>query len=111
MTRNGRLGALACVAVLTHLLSACSAYSAYRKCGYAGCPGDTQITAEVRTLLDRHADLGPPNRIYVHTIDRVVYLSGEVATDLQRETAESLAHEAGGARRVVDIVSLEYNGR
>jgi osmotically-inducible protein OsmY len=61
--------------------------------------------------LAAHPELGPPNEIYVRTLDRVVYLSGQLATDLQRETAEALARRAAGARRVVDIISLEYNGR
>jgi osmotically-inducible protein OsmY len=103
-------GALVLLALIV-LVSACSTYSAYRKCGLHGCPGDAQITAEVSALFDRHPELGPPNQIYVQTVDRVVYLSGEVATGLQRDTAESLARQAQGARRIVDIVSLEYNGR
>jgi osmotically-inducible protein OsmY len=94
----------------TQLLCGCTTYHVYRKCG-AGCPGDAQITAEVRSLLSQHPELGPPNEVYVHTLDRVVYLSGQTATGLQRDTAEALARRAPGERGVVDTISLEYNGR
>jgi osmotically-inducible protein OsmY len=97
--------------IATHLLCGCAAYDTYRQCGAAGCPGDAQITAEVRSLLGQHPELGPPNLVYVQTLNRVVYLSGQVATGLQRETAEALARRAPGERGVVDIISLEYNGR
>jgi osmotically-inducible protein OsmY len=89
----------------------CAAYRTYQKCGYAGCPGDAQISADVRAALTQHAALGPPNQIYVHTLNRVVYLSGQVATDLQRATADSIARATPGAANVVDIIGLEYNGR
>jgi osmotically-inducible protein OsmY len=100
--------AVSLVAVPT--LCGCAAYDAYRKCGTGGCPGDEQITAEVRTLLAAHSDLGPPNAISVRTLDRVVYLHGQVATELQRETADGLARHAAGVRDVVDGIGLEYNG-
>ena len=111
MKPGERLCLLALFIILTNALGGCAAYSAYRKCGYQGCPGDAQITVEVRSLLDQHAELGPPNQLYVHTLDRVVYLSGQVATDLQRDTAAAVAHQASGARQVIDIIGLSYTGR
>ena len=79
------------VAVLTLSLSlglpGCSAYQAYRKCGWHGCAGDAQITQEVQSMFAEHTELGPPNHLYVQTSDGVVFLSGKVATDLQRATA------------------------
>jgi osmotically-inducible protein OsmY len=44
-------------------------------------------------------------------VDGVVYLNGEVATELQRDTATALAREVPGARQVVDMIALEYQGR
>jgi osmotically-inducible protein OsmY len=41
----------------------------------------------------------------------VVYLSGEVATELQRSIAECVATQAQGVRRVVDTISITYEGR
>lgn len=99
---------LCLLAVSLILLCGCAQF---RKCGPGGCPGDAQITSEVQTLLARHPDLGPPNLIRVQTIDGVVYLSGEVNTDLVRQTAESVAREASGAKRIVNSIATTYGGR
>jgi osmotically-inducible protein OsmY len=92
-------------------LPGCTGYEAYRKCGWHGCPGDEAISTQVRTLLEQHPALGPPNHVYVQTADGVVFLSGRVATDLQRETAESVAREASGVREVINSIALTYEGR
>jgi len=92
-------------------LSACTGYQAYRKCGWHGCPADESITTQVRSLLGQHPALGPPNHVYVQTADGVVFLSGQVATDLQRETAEAVTREAPGVREVVNSIALSYEGR
>jgi osmotically-inducible protein OsmY len=93
------------------LLTGCTAYRAYEKCGYDGCPGDQQISHQVRASLRQHTELLPPNLIYVHTVDGVVYLNGQVATELQRDAAVAVAREVPGAREVVDMIALEYQGR
>jgi osmotically-inducible protein OsmY len=102
--------ALALLAALG-LLSGCAGYDAYRKCGWHGCAGDAQITSAVQLLLREHPALGPPNQLYVQTSDRVVFLTGQVATDYQREEAAALARTAPGVRQVINTVSLGYNGR
>lgn len=106
-----RPGVLVFTILLSGFLPGCAAYSAYNKCGLSGCPGDAQISAAVRALLDQDAAMRAPNLIYVQTLDGVVYLSGEVATDLQRETAASAALGVPGVRRVVDTIGLEFSGR
>jgi osmotically-inducible protein OsmY len=111
MRRCKPLYVLAFVIILTGTLPGCVAYNAYRKCGSLGCPGDAKITAEVRSLLNQHPALGPPNQVYVQTLDGVVYLTGQVATDLQRDNAESAAHEATSVRRVINTIALTYAGR
>jgi osmotically-inducible protein OsmY len=111
MRRCKPLHVLVFVIILTGALPGCAAYSAYRMCGSRGCPGDARITAEVRALLNQHPALAPPNQVYVQTLDRVVYLTGQVATDLQRDTAESAAHEATGVSRVTNTIALTYAGR
>jgi osmotically-inducible protein OsmY len=92
------------------LLAGCADYEAQRKCG-SGCPGDAQIDARVSALIAQHPDLLGPNQVYAHTLDGVVYLTGQVATSLQRADAESIAHEALGVRRVVNNISISYGGR
>jgi BON domain len=100
--------ALAAVAVVS--LGGCAAIETWNKCG-AGCPGDAEMSAQVRARLAEYPELLAPNHVYVSTLDRVVYLTGEVATDLQRDTAETVARQTPGVPRVVDMISLEYNGR
>lgn len=99
------------VMMLAGIVSGCAVYEAYQKCGLRGCPGDARITNEVRGLLSQHAALGPPNQVYVQTLDRVVYLSGQVATDLQRDTAAAVAREAADVRQVENEIGLTYSGR
>ena len=106
MRTDKTLCVVALTTVLAGPLAGCAEYSAYRKCGSHGCGGDAKITAEARALLSQHPALGPPNQVYVRTMNQVVYLSGQVATDLQRESAESIATAAAGGHRVVDIIAL-----
>jgi len=101
--RQQPLYAWALALILTGTLSACAAY---RKCGFAGCPGDAKITADVRALFHQHPALEPPNLLNVQTFDHVVYLSGIVDTDLERQIAESVALQATGAARVVNSIGL-----
>ena len=78
----------------------------YEKCGFSGCPGDAQITADVQSLLDRNPPLGPPNEVYVQTLDHVVYLNGVVDTPFEQRLAESVARDAAGVTRVVNNIGL-----
>jgi osmotically-inducible protein OsmY len=108
MSRSKQLQALATAAILTAALPGCAVY---RKCGFAGCPGDARMTLDVRALLSQYPALQAPNSVRVQTMDHVVYLYGEVNTDLERSTAECVAHAVPGVRRVVDSISLDYAGR
>lgn len=92
-------------------LGGCTTYHAWRKCGLEGCPGDAQLRAEVLAQLEQHPALAPPNQVYVQALDGVVYLSGQVQTDVQREDAESAATRAVPGHRLVDNIALSYNGR
>jgi osmotically-inducible protein OsmY len=103
MSRPKQLGAVTLALIVMSALCGCAAY---RKCGLRGCPGDAQITSEVRGLLDQYPALGPPNLVWVRTLDRVVYLSGQVDTELQRQSAESVAHKASGVARVVNSIGV-----
>jgi osmotically-inducible protein OsmY len=105
------LAAGAALLGLACLLEGCTTYQAYRKCGLHGCPADAPLAAGVRSAIAEHPSLGPPNQVYVTSINGVVYLSGEVATELQRSIAECVATQAQGVRRVVDTISITYEGR
>jgi len=97
------LYALMVVFLLTGVLAGCAAE---RKCGWGGCPEDAQITANVRTQLNRHSDLEGVNSINVQTLDHVVYLSGEVGDGLMKATAESIARKVPGVSRVENTIAV-----
>jgi osmotically-inducible protein OsmY len=105
MTRPGQSTALALTfaALLTGILPGCATL---RKCGFSGCPGDTEITAQVNALLAQHPALEPPNLVHVQTLDHVVYLYGVLDTDYQRLLAQSVARDAPGVSRVVNSIGL-----
>jgi len=103
--------ALSLLILLSVTLGGCAAYNAQRKCGSGGCPGDADITAKVQALLKQHRELGAPNQVYVKTLDGVVYLSGQVATDLQRDTAETAARSVSEASNVVNSIAVNYAGK
>jgi osmotically-inducible protein OsmY len=107
MRRPNRLYTLALIPGLAAALSGCAVYT---KCGLGGCPGDAEITAQVRALFKQHPALEPPNLLEVRALDRVVYLNGVVDTDLERQMAESVAHEARGVKRVVNSIGLSGGG-
>jgi osmotically-inducible protein OsmY len=106
MSRHTPLSAFTFTIILMVTLSGCAAY---RKCGFDGCPGDAEITAEVRSLFNQHPVLEPPNLLSVETLDHVVYLNGLVDTDLERMMAESVARQATGVTKVVNSIGLSGN--
>jgi osmotically-inducible protein OsmY len=108
MRPTANVVALAVAGVLAAALPACAVYS---KCGFAGCAGDATIAADVRALMNHYPELETPNSIRVQSLDHVVYLYGQVDTDLERSTAESVARAIPGVTRVVDSISLSYAGR
>jgi hypothetical protein len=105
MIRLKPLYALTIVLFLTGALPGCATY---RKCGFGGCPGDAEITAQVHALFDQYPALEPPNLREVQTLDHVVYLYGQVSTELQRQTAESVALAAPGVSRVANSIAVTY---
>jgi osmotically-inducible protein OsmY len=89
--------------ILTGVLPGCATNP---KCVSTGCQGDAKITAAVQALFDMYPVLEPPNLLTVQTADRVVFLNGLVATDLQRDMAESVALRAPGVAMVVNGIAV-----
>ena len=110
MNKSTRRGILILAVALAGAVPGCGAFSAYRACDSPGCPEDQRITSEVRARLAERPDLSAPNLVYVATRDSVVYLSGQMATDLQRTEAEELVRATPGVKRVVNSISLGYRG-
>jgi osmotically-inducible protein OsmY len=94
-------------AVLIGLSSGCAVSGG---CGLSGCPEDAGISAHVRAQLSQYPSLRSSNSLGVHTHGRVVYLTGQVDTDEQRDLAESVTSEVPGVERVVDTISLSFPG-
>jgi hypothetical protein len=110
MRRRILLCFLPLVVLLTGAVAACAAYHEVRTCGYNGCPPDAHITAEVEAQFNQRTELKPPNLLYVQTLNGVVYLSGTVATPLQRETAAEVARQVPHVSHVVNNIALFYTG-
>ena len=108
--RNGNPAVLAFI-----LLCACSLFLqgcvSSSQCASEECKNDAKITADVKAALKEYRELGPPNSVYVQTRDGVVYLTGQVSTDLQRSTAESVTEKVPGVAQVVNSISLTFGGR
>jgi osmotically-inducible protein OsmY len=97
--------------VLIAALPACAPFQAMRECGWHGCPGDAALATAVRQALDQHVELRAPNQVYVQVLNRVVYLTGQVSTDLQRQIAVAVARQVHGVHQVVNSISGPYEGR
>jgi len=97
--------------LLAGLASMTSGCAAMHQCPDSGCTADERLTRDVRTELARYPELLPPNQVYVETRNGVVYLTGQVATDLQRANAESAARLAAGVHKDIDNIALGYHGR
>ncbi len=104
ITHKSILRAFAFAAIFAGALQGCATY---KDCGFGGCAGDAQITANVQTLLKQHPELAA-NTIQVQTLDRVVYLDGLVASGLERSTAESVARQAPDVTRVVSSIAVSH---
>jgi osmotically-inducible protein OsmY len=107
--RNGTPLLLAFILLIAAAFDGCASTSS--QCASESCKGDAKITADVQAKLKEHSELRAPNTVYVQTRGGVVYLTGQVATDLQRETAETAAGQVPGVVRVVNSVALTYGGR
>jgi osmotically-inducible protein OsmY len=92
------------------LAGALPACAVYKKCGFAGCPGDAQISADVYALFDKHQSLAP-GAVSVQTLDGVVYLYGVVDTDLMRTEAQEIAMQAPHVKKVVNSIGVQNAGK
>ena len=73
-------------------------------------PGDDEISARARAQLLQDPSLRSSNMLRVQTYGHVVYLTGQVDTDEQRDLAESVTSKVAGVARVVDTISLSFPG-
>jgi hyperosmotically inducible protein len=69
---------------------------------------DTTITTSVKSKLasDKLVTL---TRVGVETVNRIVYLTGELQTAEQKAHAGSLAAQVGGVKQVVNNIQVQKN--
>jgi osmotically-inducible protein OsmY len=108
MHKPKRLSALALSWVLAAVLAGCSVFP---KCSPENCAMDTQIKQDVDAVFAQHTELGPPGTIRVQSINKVVYLNGLVNSDLERQSAESLALGVPNVKEVVNSIAPRANSR
>jgi osmotically-inducible protein OsmY len=90
--------------ILSVALAGCATYG---KAGAGNSADDAKVTANVRALLDQHPEFGSPNAINVQTLDHVVYLNGLVSEGLESREAQSVAQQAPGVARVVNLLAVD----
>lgn len=88
------------------LLSAIASCTLAGRCGYRECAEETAIRVEVEGRFAQYPELRPPNVLYVQVREHLVTLSGEVTTEYERRLAESVAQQASGVTRVVNMISI-----
>jgi hypothetical protein len=93
---------------LAILLGGCAVYE---KCGFSGCPGDSETASAVRAALGEYPALGGASTVRVQSLNHVVYLTGLVDTDVERLTAVFAAQQVSGVARVEDSISVSNGPR
>jgi osmotically-inducible protein OsmY len=89
--------------VVAAALSGCATYQG---CGTGDCKADQKMNSEVERQLESRPDLMGSTPLTAQSRDGIVYLNGIVATDLQRETAESIAVRIAGVTKVVNDIAV-----
>ena len=85
---------------LTGTLSGCADDP---KCDRAACSGDARINAKIEAKFAQDPEI-EPNAVTVQTVDRKVYLYGEVASVLELYKVNSVAGQVPGVTQVVNLV-------
>jgi len=99
---------LALVMILAAALSGCAVFE---KCSPENCATDAKITADVDDMFGQHAEFGPPGTVHVQTINGVVYLNGQVNSDMERQSAETLVLRIPNVKDVVNSLYPRSNAR
>jgi osmotically-inducible protein OsmY len=108
MNKTNRFSSLALAVALTAALCGCQSFE---KCDTEACTRDAQINTEVHAQISAHREFGAPAAIRVQTKSGVVYLNGEVDTDLTRNSVEAVARQVANVRDVVNNIDVRGNGR
>ncbi|HEV7359075.1 MAG TPA: BON domain-containing protein [Steroidobacteraceae bacterium] len=105
---NAKTFSVALVLILAAALSGCAVFE---KCSPENCATDAKITADVDDMFGQHAEFGPPGTVHVQTINGVVYLNGQVNSDMERQNAETLVLRIPNVKDVVNSLNPRSNAR
>jgi osmotically-inducible protein OsmY len=105
-----RLKIFSSVVIGTVLIGSSSGCAVSGGHGLFGSVEDHGISANVRAQLSQHLSLRSSNSLRAQTYGRVVYLTGQVDADEQRDLAEAVTSGVTGVARVVDTISLSFPG-
>jgi len=105
---NTKTFAAALIMILAAALSGCAVFE---KCSPENCATDAKITADVDDMFGQHAEFGPPGTVHVQTINGVVYLNGQVNSDMERQSAETLVLRIPNVKDVVNSLYPRSNAR
>jgi len=101
-----KIHALVAALIVVAALPGCATIE---KCGLEGCASDRKITAKVEAIVNAHPEFGPPGTITVQTLNGVVYLDGELADGVDRESVRSMIRRVAGVKKVVSSTVVENN--
>jgi osmotically-inducible protein OsmY len=104
---NKQIRAISLALMLGTALSACADF----KCAPEYCVSDAKITADVRGVLGAHPEFGAPGTLRVQTINGIVYLNGQVNSDMERQSAEALTRQVANVKDVVNSLNPRSNAR
>jgi osmotically-inducible protein OsmY len=99
-----------CVPSLTLVIAGLGGCAAL-ECSPENCATDARITAEVREVFVRYPALGAPGELHVQTINGVVYLNGQVNSDMEMRIARALVMQVPNVKDVVNSLTPRANGR
>jgi osmotically-inducible protein OsmY len=105
---NAKSLSIVLVMIFAAALSGCAVFE---KCSPENCATDAKITADVGNMFGEHAEFGPPGTIHVQTINGVVYLNGQVNSDMERQSAETLVLKVQNVKDVVNSLNARSNAR
>jgi osmotically-inducible protein OsmY len=108
ISKRRSLCASVLVLMLAGALCGCAVYRTYEKCGFSGCPGDAQITAQIQSQINQRPDL-ETTAITVQTLDHTVYLYGVVSSGLEISDAEAIARSVPGVRQVINSMAISQS--
>jgi osmotically-inducible protein OsmY len=98
-------------ALLVGSITTVSGCASFEKCEGTYCQVDKQITTDMNEQIRLHREFGPPADFHVQTLNGVLYINGQVDTDLVSRDMEAVARQINNVRDVVNNIVVRGNSR